>query len=322
VCNFDTNFITTNHAQPQPQLHASRELICSIEINLFSIFRLEKIFVNLGLFGNHGFFVLLFSYLGFAFLRWRVLFARVLIVSFLVNSLVVVLEKSGIVREQGLSRHEAERLASLGSFGLLLLDFCHEFVLLSLRLVSFPLIESLQGYARAVVVLQRSTLLLNLLLEGLLVFIFGDGGTLVLLQDVALGQPVEVLAGVSVVVADPVETVLVLLDSFDEILARDDGILGHLAGLLAGVCVDVNVRLLGVGHGHVVRVLALFALLAHTGLEVGTQGLLEVHSTVVGDSNLSDRLEEGSNECVLLIFLLLGICSCAVRLLNSLDAAL
>jgi hypothetical protein len=133
---------------------------------------------------------------------------------------------------------------------------------------------------------------------------------------------VEVDAGVSVVGADPVETVFVLLDGLNKILAGDNGLLGHLSGLLTGVLVDVNVGLLGIGDGHVVRVLALLALLANTSLEVRTKGKLVIHNTFIGNSDFSDSLEERGNECILFFLLLLSVQSSAVRVLDSCLSAL
>ena len=132
----------------------------------------------------------------------------------------------------------------------------------------------------------------------------------------------EVDAVVSVFGADPVETVFVLFDGLNEILAGDNGILGHLSGFLTGVLVDVNVGLLGIGDGHVVRVLALLALLANTSLEVRTKGKLVIHNTIIGNSDFSDSLEERGNECILFFLLLLGVQSSAVRVLGSCLSAL
>jgi hypothetical protein len=91
---------------------------------------------------------------------------------------------------------------------------------------------------------------------------------------------------------------------------------------LTGVLVDVNVGLLGIGDGHVMRVLALLTLLANTSLKVRTKGKLVIHNTFIGNSDFSDSLEERGNECILFFLLLLSVQSSAVRVLDSCLSAL
>lgn len=100
----------------------------------------------------------------------------------------------------------------------------------------------------------------------------------------------HVNTGVAIVGANPVETVLVSLDSVNEVLACDDRV-GSL--VLTWVRVDVNVRGGHIAHSHVVRVLALFALLADTSLEVGTQGCLVIDFASVVGGDLGHLLEQG-----------------------------
>ena len=253
----------------------------------------------------------------------RLLLTLVLLVELLVDSALVVLEQRRVVGEEGLAGHEAERLAALLSLLLLLLDLGFELGLLLGSLLLLPLLEGLQSHARAIVELQRGALLLDLLLQGhFLVAIVVGLGTLILLEHVALGQSVHVLAVVAVVGALPVETVEVFLDGLKEVLAGDDGVCGDFADLAARVRVDVNVGLLGVRHTHIVAVLALLALLAHARLEVRTQSQLLVNSAVLSDLHLGHSLEKRSNKCVLLGLRLLCLVLRAILLLDSLGSSL
>ena len=91
---------------------------------------------------------------------------------------------------------------------------------------------------------------------------------------------------------------------------------------MTGVLLEVNVGLLGIGDGHVVRVIALLALLANTSLKIRSKGKLVIHNTFIGNSDFSDSLEERGNECILFFLLLLGVQSSAVRVLGSCLSAL
>lgn len=79
-----------------------------------------------------------------------------------------------------------------------------------------------------------------------------------------------VAAIVALVRANPVETIEVFLYRLDKMVASDDGV-RNLADFATRVRVDVDICLLSLLHCHVVTVLALLALLAHTSFEVWTQ---------------------------------------------------
>ena len=75
--------------------------------------------------------------------------------------------------------------------------------------------------------------------------------------------------------ADPVETVLLLLNGSDEVLASNNGV-WSLADLLTRVLIEVNTSLSGIIERQVVTVLALLSFLTHTSLEIGADSLLVI----------------------------------------------
>lgn len=76
----------------------------------------------------------------------------------------------------------------------------------------------------------------------------------------------SVLTFVSFVRAHPVETIQVLLYSFNKVLASDYSV-RYLAKLGSGVLVNIDTGSLGFCERHIVRVLALFTLFTNTSLE-------------------------------------------------------
>ena len=124
---------------------------------------------------------------------------------------------------------------------------------------------------------QLGTLRLNLLFKWnffLLTFLLSIA-LFVLVEDVSSRQHVSILTLVTLIGTDPVETVQILLDSFDEV-ATGDNCVRHGAKFLTWVLININVRHLLVLNGHIVTVLALFALFTHASLEVRTQGALVI----------------------------------------------
>ena len=103
----------------------------------------------------------------------------------------------------------------------------------------------------------------------------------------------------------PEPTVEVLLDCVQEVSTDDVSTLCRLAIAVTGIVVEVDLRGLSF-NSQIVRVLASFAFLAHTCLEVGAEyGLRVLTLLKCLLLNGRDRLEERLNESLLLLLLLL-----------------
>ena len=85
----------------------------------------------------------------------------------------------------------------------------------------------------------------------------------------------HVLALICLVGAFPVETVELLLNCIDEVSASDDGV-GCFSRLGSRVRVEININTTVVLKGQVVTVLALFAFLANSRLEVAAKSSFKV----------------------------------------------
>ena len=272
-------------------MHYCKKGCFSIKVNILvlsAIFRCEKFSIDLGLFGLLLWLLgLLFAIsnglCGSVFLLLGLFLIRVvLFVLVLGSGALVILEKLGVEREKGSTRHEVHLSLVLLALGFLLLDSLFELLLLGLGTLAFPLHEGFECHGNEAFRGQSSSLFLDLLLQGQLALIVGVRiarllGLLVSLQDVSGGQHMSVGAVVALVGAHPVETIQVLLHSFDEVLARDDRV-WLLANLRTRVRVNIDVRRLLIREGHIVRVLTLLTLLAHTSLEVTAKSLLVVNS--------------------------------------------
>lgn len=100
-----------------------------------------------------------------------------------------------------------------------------------------------------------------------------------------------VLAIVASVGANPVESILVVLNRIDEGLTGDDSV-GHLSDLLTRVTVDIDVGGLFILKRQVVGVFTLLSLFADTSLEIGAQLELVVENlSCIISLELNDTLK-------------------------------
>lgn len=100
-----------------------------------------------------------------------------------------------------------------------------------------------------------------------------------------------VLAIVASVGANPVESILVVLNRIDEGLTGDDSV-GHLSDLLTRVTVDIDVGGLFILKRQVVGVFTLLPLFADTSLEIGAQLELVVENlSCIISLELNDTLK-------------------------------
>ena len=73
--------------------------------------------------------------------------------------------------------------------------------------------------------------------------------------------------------AYPIKTIELFFNSFEEMLARDDGVRAFI-NFSAGVRVNINVGCFGFRDGQAVTVLTTFSFFTHTSLEHRTENSL------------------------------------------------
>ena len=133
----------------------------------------------------------------------------------------------------------------------------------------------------------------------------------------------SVLAEISFIRANPVETIQISFNSINEVFACNDCIFRHLSDFGAWVLVNVDVSGFCLRHSHIMRVFAALTFLTHTSFKVWAESRLVVHLSIFINLHLSDLFKQRSDERVLffllffcIFFLSICILDCSLTTLN------